>query len=221
MRCTIKMNSPMQWTPDAESELLFRCCAVFGPFADSQAIFALVERGVDWNRFLVLANHNALTPMVAARLGAEGVANLPSHVARMLRLSYQVNALRCNHLAGCAVEIVESAAAGITAIAIKGPALAIARTAKSRCACSATWISLCGGRRTSMTKSLDGGLLHISKATALRERSFHLMPRCARNTRRSSSVPFTAIPSANESGTRRWRNALPISLPRPNRPLRA
>ena len=127
MRCTIKMNSPMQWTPDAESELLLRCCAVSGPFADGQAIFALVERGVDWNRFLVLANRNALTPMVAARLGAEGVANLPSHVARTLRLSYQVNALRSHHLAGCAVEIVDSfAAAGVPVIAIKGPALAIA-----------------------------------------------------------------------------------------------
>ena len=38
-----------------------------------------------------------------------------------------MNAIRCNHLAGCAVEIVDSfAAGGVPVIAIKGPALAIA-----------------------------------------------------------------------------------------------
>ena len=65
--------------------------------------------------------------MVGARLGAEGAANLPPQVARALRLSYQANALRCNRLASCAVEIVDSfAASGVPAIAIKGPVLAIA-----------------------------------------------------------------------------------------------
>jgi len=87
----------------------------------------LTARGVDWNRFLSLANSNSVTPMIAARLSAEGAANLPRHVARALRLSYEVNALRTRYLAGCAVEIVDSfAAAGVPAIAIKGPALAIA-----------------------------------------------------------------------------------------------
>jgi Uncharacterised nucleotidyltransferase len=121
------MNSSRFHTPDTESELLLRCCAVSGASADSRAIQQSIERGIAWNRFLMLANRNSVTPMVAARLGAEGVANLPPHVARALRLSYQVNTLRCNHLAGCAVEIVESfAAASVPAIAIKGPALAIA-----------------------------------------------------------------------------------------------
>ena len=65
--------------------------------------------------------------MIGARLGAEGVVNLPAHVARALRSSYQVNALRCAHLAACAAEIVDSfAATGVPAIAIKGPALALA-----------------------------------------------------------------------------------------------
>jgi hypothetical protein len=90
-------------------------------------MLALVERGVDWNRFLALANRNSVAPMVGARLSVEGVANLPPHVARALGLSYRVNALRCNHRAGCAAEIVDSfAASGVPAIAIKGPALAIA-----------------------------------------------------------------------------------------------
>ncbi len=88
---------------------------------------ALATRGVDWNRFLALANRNGVAPMAGARLGAEGAANLPPHVARALRLSYQVNALRCNHRAGCAAEIVDAfAASGVPAIAIKGPVLAIA-----------------------------------------------------------------------------------------------
>jgi len=112
---------------DAERELLLRCCAASGPLADGAAMLALIERGVDWNRFLALANRNSVTPMAAARLTAEGVVNLPSHAARALRLSYQVNALRCNHLADCAAEVVDSfAVSGVPAIAIKGPALAIA-----------------------------------------------------------------------------------------------
>src|SRR5271156_1770944 len=121
------MNSPTLPTPDTESELLLQCCAVSGAFADSRAIWESIERGIDWNRFLALANRNSVMPMVGARLGAEGAANLPRHVARALRLSYEVNALRSHHLARCAVEIVDSfGAAGVPLIAIKGPALAIA-----------------------------------------------------------------------------------------------
>ena len=119
-----QMNTATSRIPDAESRLLLRCCAQSGPAA---ALAPLRDRGVDWNRFLALANRNCVTPMIGARLGAEGVVNLPAHVARALRLSYQVNALRCAHLAACAAEIVDSfAATGVPAIAIKGPALALA-----------------------------------------------------------------------------------------------
>src|SRR5208283_4643249 len=84
-------------------------------------------RGIDWNRFLALANRNCIAPIVGATLGAETSADLPPNVARALRLSYEVNALRSNHLSGCAAEIVDSfAAAEVPSIAIKGPALAIA-----------------------------------------------------------------------------------------------
>src|SRR5271155_3249668 len=127
MRFAIKMNSPTPWMTDAESELLLRCCAVSAPLEDGPTMRQLTARRVDWNRFLVLAIHNSVTPMVGERLSSEGAAKLPRHVARALRLSYEVNALRSHHLAGCAVEIVDSfAAAGVPAIAIKGPALAIA-----------------------------------------------------------------------------------------------
>jgi hypothetical protein len=116
---------------DAESELLLRCCAVSGPFADSPAMRELAGRGVDGDRFLALANRNSVTPMVGARLCPEGAADLlPPRIARALRLSYQVNALRSHDLAGCAAEIVDSfAAACVPAIAIKGRALAIAACA--------------------------------------------------------------------------------------------
>jgi Uncharacterised nucleotidyltransferase len=87
----------------------------------------LASRGVDWSRFLALANRNCVTPIVGARLGAETGATLPQDIARVLALSYQVNALRSNHLSGCAAEIVDSfSAAEVPAIAIKGPTLAIA-----------------------------------------------------------------------------------------------
>lgn len=111
--------------PDLESELLIRCCAVSA--TGSAAIAELAARPVDWDRFLALANRNSVTPLVAARLGAEAAAYLPPHVARALELSYQVNALRSNHLAGCAAEIADAfAASDVPATAIKGPTLAIA-----------------------------------------------------------------------------------------------
>src|SRR5277367_107851 len=127
MHFAIKMNSPTPWMTDTESELLLRCCAVSAPLADGPKMRELTARRVDWNRFLALANHNSVTPMVGARLSSEGAAELPRHVVRALRQSYEVNALRSYHLAGCAVEIVDSfGAAGVPFIAIKGPALAIA-----------------------------------------------------------------------------------------------
>ena len=110
---------------DLESELLIRCCTP-SP-TSSIAIRELAARGVDWNRFLALVNRNSVTPLVGARLGIEAAAYLPPHLARALELSYQVNALRSNHLAGCAAEIADSfAASDVPAIAIKGPTLAIA-----------------------------------------------------------------------------------------------
>ena len=73
-----------------------------------------------------MASRNSVTPMVAARLTAEGVARLPAHVARALRLGYEINALRTHHLAACAAEIADCfASAGVPAMALKGPALAI------------------------------------------------------------------------------------------------
>ena len=111
--------------PDLESELLTRCCAASA--TGSAAIGELAARPVDWNRFLALANRNGVAPLAGARLGADAAAYLPPHLARALALSYQVNALRSNHLAGCAAEIADSfAASEVPAIAIKGPALAIA-----------------------------------------------------------------------------------------------
>jgi len=110
--------------PDLESELLIRCCTA--STTGSGAIRELAARPIEWNRFLALANRNSVTPLVGARLGAEA-AYLPPQIARALELSYQVNALRSNHLAGCAAEIADAfAASEVPAIAIKGPTLAIA-----------------------------------------------------------------------------------------------
>ena len=111
--------------PDLESELLIRCCAASA--TGSAAIGELAARPVGWDRFLVLANRNGVTPLVGARLRTEAAANLPPRLARALELSYQVNALRSSHLAGCAAEIAGAfAASEVPAIAIKGPTLAIA-----------------------------------------------------------------------------------------------
>ena len=160
MRFAIKLNSPIPWTPDAESELLLRCCAVSGPLADGPTMRELTARGVDWNRFLSLANRNSVTPMIAARLGAEGAANLPRHVARALRLSYEVNALRSNHRAGCAVEIVDSfAAAACRRLQSRVRLSRLPPTVTSRCGCSEIWISWCGSRicRVRSRRSSESG----------------------------------------------------------------
>jgi hypothetical protein len=110
---------------DLESELLIRCCTASA--TSSAAIRELAATPVEWNRFLELANRNSVTPLVGARLGAEAAAYLPQDLARAFELSYQVNALRSNHLARCAAEIAEAfAASDVPAIAIKGPTLAIA-----------------------------------------------------------------------------------------------
>jgi hypothetical protein len=58
------MNSTTFLAPDAESELLLRCCTVSGLFADSRAMLELAARRVDWSRFLALANRNSITAMV-------------------------------------------------------------------------------------------------------------------------------------------------------------
>jgi hypothetical protein len=110
---------------DLESELLIRCCAA--STTGSAAIGELAAGPVDWDRFLALANRNSVTPLVGVRLRTETAANLPPRLARALELSYQANALRSNHLAGCAAEIADAfASSEVPAIAIKGPALAVA-----------------------------------------------------------------------------------------------
>jgi hypothetical protein len=110
-----------------EHELILRCCASSGPFADTRALSERIQPGVDWDRFLALANRNGVACVIAARLGAEGVAKPPPHVARALMLGYEINVLRCNHLARCAAEIVDAfASSSVPAIAIKGPTLALA-----------------------------------------------------------------------------------------------
>jgi Uncharacterised nucleotidyltransferase len=118
------MNPPTFQPPDAESELLLRFCAAPAVSGDRGAIRL---DAVDWDRFLALANRNSVTPMIGARLAAHDFDGLPSRVARALQLSYEANAMRCRYRAECATEIAASFdAAGVPAIALKGPALAIA-----------------------------------------------------------------------------------------------
>jgi hypothetical protein len=121
------MNPLTFQPPDAASSLLLRCCAAPAVSGDRGPIELPEVSGVDWDRFLALANRNSVTPMIGARLGAEDIDGVPPQVARALSLSYQANAMRCRYRAECVAEIAASfEAAGVRAIAIKGPALAIA-----------------------------------------------------------------------------------------------
>ena len=55
--------------PDLESELLIRCC--MSSATGSAAIGELAARGVEWDRFLALANRNGITAIVGARPGRD------------------------------------------------------------------------------------------------------------------------------------------------------
>jgi Uncharacterised nucleotidyltransferase len=111
---------------DREIELLLRCCAASAPLTGPAARSALVESGINWDRFIALADRNCVTPLVAARLYGERDC-LPSEVAQKLRMSYAANARRSLRLASCAENIFDSLDAdGVAAIAIKGPTLAMA-----------------------------------------------------------------------------------------------
>ena len=61
----------MQWTLDTESQLLLRCCAVCSPFADDRATWEFSARGIDWNRFLALANRNGVKRILDFRSSVE------------------------------------------------------------------------------------------------------------------------------------------------------
>jgi hypothetical protein len=111
---------------DREIELLLRCCAASAPLTGPTISPAPIDSGINWDRFVALADRNCVTPLVSASLYGER-DYLPSEVAQKLRLSYAANARRCLRLASCAENIFASLDAdGVAAIAIKGPTLALA-----------------------------------------------------------------------------------------------
>ena len=61
----------MQWTLDTESQLLLRWCALCSPFADDCATWELTARGIDWNRFLALANRYGVKRILDFRRSVE------------------------------------------------------------------------------------------------------------------------------------------------------
>jgi hypothetical protein len=114
--------------PDRERELLIRCCASPASVA-ALSIVEIVERGVDWNRFMFLANRNSVTPMVAARLVgdlASDGGNIPAQIARTLKVGYEANLMRSRHQLDCVLEIAAAfERENIDALALKGPVLAL------------------------------------------------------------------------------------------------
>ena len=92
-------------------------------------------------------HRNSVTPMVDARLGAEAAANLTPQVARALGFGYEVNALRCNYLAGApSKSSIPSRPAAFLRLQSRVLRSRLPRTATLRCGCSETWISWCGWR---------------------------------------------------------------------------
>ncbi|HEX6909048.1 MAG TPA: nucleotidyltransferase family protein [Longimicrobium sp.] len=110
--------------PPAHALLPACARASFDADGAAPALAEAVDRGVDWDAFLALAERNRLLPL-AHRALAE-LAGVPETVRSRLRSAYAVNARHALSLAGELRRLMDALdAAGIPALAYKGPALAV------------------------------------------------------------------------------------------------
>jgi hypothetical protein len=105
---------------------LLRACARASFHADgaAPAMAESVAQGVDWEAFLALAERNRLLPLAHRALAER--ADVPETVRSHLRSAYAVNARHALQLAAELRRLMDAlAAAGVRALAYKGPALAV------------------------------------------------------------------------------------------------
>jgi hypothetical protein len=115
--------------PDASAppaHTLLRACAraSFDGDGAAPAMADAVAQGVDWDAFLALAERNRLLPLAHRALAER--ADVPETVRSHLRSAYAINARHALQLAGELRRLMDAlAAAGVRALAYKGPALAV------------------------------------------------------------------------------------------------
>lgn len=112
-------------SPRPAHALLLACArASFDPAGAAPGMADALARGVDWDAFLPLAERNRLLPLAHRALGER--ADVPETVRSRLRAAYGENARRALLLAGELRRLMDALrAAGVLALAYKGPALAV------------------------------------------------------------------------------------------------
>jgi hypothetical protein len=106
----------------SERELLLECARVH---ADAQSIRALIERGVDWGRFMKLAQRNLVLPLVHHQLNRSASESLPADVCEKLKSRFHSNAARNIYTESELCRILKAfESKGVKAVPFKGPTLA-------------------------------------------------------------------------------------------------
>jgi len=115
---------PRALSPPGPALLLACARSAFDAAGAAHALDSLPREVGDWDGFLALAERNRLLPL--AHRALEGRAQVPETVRSRLRSAHAGNARHALALAGELRRLVEAlAAAGIPALAYKGPALAV------------------------------------------------------------------------------------------------
>lgn len=109
-----------------EFEILLRCAACVGE-EDAAGVRALLRRGVDWQQLIRLATHHGMLPHLYTHLVDLAVEVVPAVALRDLHENFVTNARRNLHLTARLLHLLARLKEhGITAVAFKGPLLALA-----------------------------------------------------------------------------------------------
>jgi len=108
-----------------EKRLLVCCARTRMNSAIADEIRELVARPLDWNVVLSEAADNCVTPLLAKQLAAVAGDIIPADVLAALKDGARANAVRCLIFIAELIKIMDAfSAAGIEAIAYKGPVIA-------------------------------------------------------------------------------------------------
>jgi len=111
---------------DRETLLLLDCARAALDPETAARLRARVAAGLNWNRFLVLAQRHGLAPLVYLHLSQTCAESVPGETLAFLRDYAQKNTAFVVMLTGELVRLLKMLEAnGITAIPYKGPATAI------------------------------------------------------------------------------------------------
>ena len=118
------MTAPAALGPEAA--LLVACARSRVDGETTARVRALIEAGVDWPAVVARASPHGMLPLLALHVAALGHAGVPEEVRADLRERFERNGRQNLGLAGELVRLTRALdAAGIPAVAFKGPTLAL------------------------------------------------------------------------------------------------